>query len=392
VEYVGSSRLMTENEKSSRTMRIDLIPDAPSEPVGGQKKRVIVSSSARKGVHPPIQTPSQSPGLYGELLNSVYDAALITDLAGRVVDCNPRACEFFLLSHDALVQRAMPDLVSGADETLMGSLWRNLQNERFTLIQAYCVRGDGSYFPAEIAVNRLNLGESRLCFFVRDTTIRRQAEEMLRTEHNAIQNAGDGIAVADLRAVLEYVNPAVGRLWGRSKPEDLIGTDVRTLFRDEAQAEAMVREILDEQKTWSREMKAVSPSGEDFDVQVTAARNRNSDGEVVGMVFSFTDMSDRKRAEEALREAERHRVMLESLGAACHHLGQPATVLLGNLELLRARLGTEDKDACELLDSSIRSMDEIGSILHRLNQVNEYRTTCYLGESQESGGSRILEI
>lgn len=384
---------MTDSGKSSRTMRIDLIPDVPSEPVVGQKKRVVVSPSLRKGSPSnPAQSPSKAPGLYGELLNSVYDAALITDLTGRVVDCNPRACDFFLLPHDVLVQRTVSDLVSGADDTLMGSLWRNLQNERFTLIQAYCVRGDGSYFPAEIAVNRLNLGESRLCFFVRDITIRRQAEEMLRTEHNALQNAGDGIAVADLRAVLEYVNPAVGRLWGRSKPEELIGADVRSLFRDTEQAEVMVREILDEQKTWSREMKAVGLSGDDFDVQVTAARNRNSDGEVVGMVFSFTDVSDRKRAEEALREAERHRVMLESLGAACHHLGQPATVLLGNLELLRARLGVDDKEVCELLDSSIRSMDEIGSILHRLNQVNEYRTTCYMSGGQESGGSRILEI
>ena len=87
-------------------------------------------------------------------------------------------------------------MISGADQSLIDTLCENLENERFTLIQAYCVRKDGSFFPSEIAVNKLHLESKHLCFFLRDITVRRQAEEMLRTEHNAIQNSGSLLKIA----------------------------------------------------------------------------------------------------------------------------------------------------------------------------------------------------
>ena len=216
---------------------------------------------------------------------------------------------------------------------------------------------------------------------------------MLRTEHNALQNAGEGIAVADLDAILEYANPAMGRMWQCEQAEDLAGVRVRDLFQMKEAVEVMIGTVLREPQAWTGELTATSRGGAEFEVQVAAARNRNSDGEVVGMVLSFIDISDRKRAEEVSKKAEKQQVMLESLGAACHHLGQPATVVLGNLELLRTRLANAEPDVVELLDSSVRSMDDLGRVLHRLNQVNEYRTTCYIGDSQGQGdGSRILEI
>jgi hypothetical protein len=115
-----------------------------------------------------------------------------------------------------------------------------------------------------------------------------------------------------------------------------------------------------------------------FDVQISAARNRNADGESVGCVFSLVDISDRKRAEDAERELERRRVMLESLGAACHHLGQPATVLLANLGIIQKRWEIDDEVVMELVQGSITAAETLGDILHKLNTVNEYRTTAYL--------------
>jgi len=141
-------------------------------------------------------------------------------------------------------------------------------------------------------------------------------------------------------------------------------------------------------------MRASRPNGEEFDVQVSAACNRNSDGEMIGIVFSFVDISDRKRAEEAQREAERHRVMLESLGAACHHLGQPATVLMANLELIRRRLAEAEPSVRQLVDASVESVQKLGEILQKLQAVNAYQTTQYVEGERPDGAyeSRILKI
>ncbi|MDP6490505.1 MAG: hypothetical protein QGG69_01890, partial [Kiritimatiellia bacterium] len=108
---------------------------------------------------------------------------------------------------------------------------------------------------------------------------------------------------------------------------------------------------------------------------------------------SLADISDRKVAEAAARENEKHRVMLESLGAACHHLGQPATVLLANLGIIQKKLNSGDEVLPKLVDSSIDAVKTLGKILRKLNAVNEYKTTHYLGnEDNEGEGSRILEI
>jgi PAS domain S-box-containing protein len=387
---------MVTDKRLSQTMRIDLIPDVPVEPVKG--KRVIVTPPTRKFHKVEVKVPgaTQAPFGYQELLQSIYDAVLITDLSGRVVDANVRAIEFLFYERDELLNLSIFDIISGADESLLGTIWESLQNERHALLQAYCIRKDRSYFPAEIAVNKIRLGDIRLCFFVRDITVRRQQEEMLRTEHMAIQNAGNGIAIANMEAKLEYVNPAVARMWGYKHPDELIGVDARDLILNQEKAEEMVQTVLVERKLWMAQTQAKRNDNQGiFDVQISAACNINSDGETIGMVMSLVDISDQKRAEQAIREAERTRVMLESLGAACHHLGQPATVILANMGMLSAKLkDISDPMIRELIQSTLQASERLAEVLHKLNAANEYRTVCYIddGGKSETPGSRIVDI
>lgn len=385
---------MSSKRDFSRTMRIDLIPDVPTEPVDEKKERVVIATpGAVQGSQGEART-SGGDSRYEELLQSVYDAAIIVELDGTVADANVRAVEFFQYERDEICERSLFDLVSGADGELIAMLLENLQHERYALIQAYCVRRDGSFFPSEIAVNKLQLDEMHLCFFVRDVTVRRQSEEMLRTEHNAIQNSGNGIAVANIDAHMEYVNPAVAMMWGYDNAEVMVGVDVRDLFSERQEAEDMIGAVMKDHDTWTSETKARTRDDREFDVQISAACNRNSDGEPVGIVFSFVDISDRKRSEDIRRRAEQQRVMLESLGAACHHLGQPATVLLANLGVLRKRLEAADVQSAELVDTSIEAAKVLGEILHKLNEVTKYETTTYLRgpEGSDLPENRILKI
>ncbi len=374
----------------SRTMRIDLIPDIPSEPVK-DKRRVVVKLT--KTGEMPAPPPPAKASRYEELLDSIYDAAVITDLKGTITDANTRAVEFLLWTKEELSGISVGDIISGADTILLNNLCQNLEIQRFTLIQAYCVRKDGSFFPSEIAVNRLRSGSGSLCFFIRDITLRRQAEEMLRTEHNAIQNAANGIAITNLDGVLEYVNPAFASMVDGAKPEELAGASIYEIFDSNDMVEDMFRAVIKENRRWTGEVKAEMPSGRTLALEILATSNRNSDGETAGLVFSISDLSDRRRAEAAVRESERQRVMLESLGAACHHLGQPATVLMANLGLIRAKVGGDDPMLSEMIDGSLVAIRRLGDTLHKLNCVNEYRTTSYMSNVDESStSSRILDI
>jgi len=88
-----------------------------------------------------------------------------------------------------------------------------------------------------------------------------------------------------------------------------------------------------------------------------------------------------KQSIEDLLQAERQRVMIESLGAACHHLSQPMTSVMGNLGLLRESLGPDDADTREKISDILEWAEQVRRLLGQLQTLREYRSTPYLGDS-----------
>ena len=385
---------MSTKDEHSRTMRIDLIPQVPV-PSSGRSRDDLVITPASGGARIEASERAGPEPHFHRLLHALYDAVIVSDLNGKIVDINVRAEEFFHYAKSEVIGLSVLQIISGADATLLDTVNENLESERFTLIQAYCLREDGSYFPSEIVVSRIELEVPRLCFFVRDITVRRQAQEMLITEHNAIQNSSTGIVITDTDAVIEFANPATEKMWHCEDPSQLQGVGVGTLLKDPNEVTSIIETLKDSDgETWSGDLVGNRLDGTPFDIEVSAVPNRNADGDIIGYVFSLADIGDRKRASEAEQESERRRVMLESLGAACHHVSQPATILMGNLEMLRDHLSSADDEIKKLLKSSLAAMESIDDVLQRLKGASEYKTRSYLGgkEDEDSSGDRILDI
>jgi sigma-B regulation protein RsbU (phosphoserine phosphatase) len=285
--------------ESSRTMRIDLTPDLLEDKNIGK-----VAAPRRPTIR--VTKAKASGSMVGDsdfqqLLQNVYDGAVITDYSGRIVDANVRLSQFLGHEHDDLCRMEVFDLLYGADETLLPMIRENLANTRFVLLQAYFVRKDGTVFPTETAINRLFLsGEDYLCFFVRDISLRRQAEEQLRTEHTAIQLAGSGIAIADLQSRLMYGNPTALRMWGIENQEAAQKLTLSDLFKNPDLGTAIGNRVSTGE-AWCQEVEARRSDGSTFYVQAAATANFNTDDELVGIVLSFNDVTERKRA-EAQRE------------------------------------------------------------------------------------------
>lgn len=115
------------------------------------------------------------------LFDNLYDAALIADLSGNIVDANPRAshaCQYGVQEFRAM---NIARIILGVDGAVMKMICDNLTNDQFTLIQASCRRRDGTEFPGEISSSRIHLSSGDyLCFFIRDVSARREAEEQIQ--------------------------------------------------------------------------------------------------------------------------------------------------------------------------------------------------------------------
>ncbi len=170
---------MSQRFDPAKTMRIDLRReekgDARGDTVGARALGATSYRVQMREEHGEATTTE-----YERLLQSIYDAVLITDSGGHVVDFNNRSLEFFCYSAEELATATVMRLVAGVDENVMANIRRNLMQRRFTLIEGNCVRRDGSTFASEVAVNRLDFDpEGRLCFFVRDISVRKRAQAAL---------------------------------------------------------------------------------------------------------------------------------------------------------------------------------------------------------------------
>jgi PAS domain S-box-containing protein len=379
---MSTANPLSSGKHSAQTIRIDILPRFSDIDASGVSVRDVGA----------LRRTLLNVEDYRFLFENAYDATLLTHEDGRIIVANARAEWLLRCDEKALQEMNVQNIVSGMDETVLASINAGLQTARFMRITAWCARSEGEPFPAEIAVTRLEHGgEVWLCFFIRDETLKRRDEEALRTVHHAMQNAGTGIAVADLAGRLVHTNPALRRMW-RIADADVPSLTLAGLLGDPI-AEAVMTVIQpNAPSTWIHELPVHHDTEDPHWIQVSAAANTDSDNVATGVVLSFVDVSDRFRADAIERLHERDRVMAQSLGAVCHHLAQPTTVLLSSIEMLQRTANYDPALVESLLEMSMSAAEEIRQILRKLNELDVYKTVPYLASGTGKSATAIIAL
>ena len=89
-------------------------------------------------------------------------------------------------------------------------------------------------------------------------------------------------------------------------------------------------------------------------------------------------------------QVERSKVAMESLAGFCHALGQPATVLLSSIELLKMP-STDEALRNQILDICYDAVIEIRSLLAEMKQRREYVAEAYLANNAKAGNMISLK-
>ena len=85
------------------------------------------------------------------------------------------------------------------------------------------------------------------------------------------------------------------------------------------------------------------------------------------MVISVVDISDRRRAEIAELQIKHDRSIMEGISDTCHAIGQPATVLLSSLEILKDSPNIDFKARKEVEDMCYSAVLELRECLWEMN-------------------------
>jgi len=141
----------------------------------------------------------------------------------------------------------------------------------------------------------------------------KQAEEELKTKDDAMESSLSAIALSDIEGNLTYVNPSFLQMWGYVGEEEILGRPAIQFWQMEEQA-AEIQKALLEKKDWFGELTALKADESTFKAQISASLITDEEGNPKGTVASFVDITERKRAEEVLRQSEEKlRAMFESI-------------------------------------------------------------------------------
>ena len=304
------------------------------------------------------ETLRESEERFRALFEYASDAILVTDPAGpgRVLSANPAACRMFGYSTEEFVGLDRQSHLDTSDPRL-AELLRRRQGQAKAVAEVTCRRRNGSAFPAEFSTALFTdrMGQRRSVAIARDITERKQAEEALRRFELLASHTRDIVLFMrrDDGRILE-ANAAAHCAYGYSREEmlslsirDLRAPDTRPLT-DEQMGIADVRGLLFETAHQRK-------NGSTFPVEVSST-GATIDGTRT-LISVVRDITERKRAEDALREAnlqlaEADRRKNEFLAVLSHELRNPLAPIRNSTYILErsAPGGEQAKRAVAVID------------------------------------------
>ena len=151
--------------------------------------------------------------------------------------------------------------------------------------------------------------------FLIDITERKRAEEALRAaslySRTLIETSLDPLVTISAEGKITDVNAATEKITGMSR-ERLIGSDFTDYFTEPEMARAGYLKVFERGQVTDYPLAIRHTSGAITEVLYNASVYQNEQGEVIGVFAAARDITERKRAEEALRASEeKYRTLFE---------------------------------------------------------------------------------
>lgn len=255
---------------------------------------------------------------------------------------------------------------------------------------------DGTLFWCNLvgkAINPHNLSEGSI-WMARDITERKEAEEALRESEEKyrtlVDNMQDAVYRCDLNGNVVFTTPSAARLLGYSSVEELIGRNISKDFYYYPEERDKTLNILREQgKITNYEVILKRKDNKPVIISSNSQFYYDRDGKIIGVEGVYSDITERKRAEEEilrLNETLENRVRertaqleaankrLESFSySVSHDLRAPLRAIDGYTHILmeeyEPHLDNEGKRICTVISSETRRMNKLIDDLLSLSRL-----------------------
>ncbi|RFO98761.1 hypothetical protein DIC66_02470 [Rhodoferax lacus] len=291
----------------------------------------------------------------------------------HILRVNQAACDLHGYTEEQMLALTVPDLNPGMSMQNWDGHWKRLReagNMRFETVHRTQQNQD---IPVEAELNYFVFdGREYNLAFVRDLTVRKQAEaEVQRSAgllRSAIDAMDDAFVLFDAQDRMVYCNAKYAQLYPGMQDIVVPGARFEDMIRIGAQR-GLYRESIGREEEWIAMRLKAHREGNEARIQKRAdgrvmrvLDRRTPEGHIAGMRVDITDMV---RATEEAQEASRYKSQF--LANMSHEIRTPMNAILGLLSLLQnTALSPAQRDYASKTEGAAQSL------LHLLNDILDF--------------------
>lgn len=266
---------------------------------------------------------------YRGLYENMRDGCAAVDMEGRIVEFNPAFQHMLGYDSDQICRMTYEDITPRRWHRIESAILKEQVMIRgySDLYEKEYIRSDGTVFPVELRTYLLRDDEgrpTRMWAFVRDIEARKRANQAINESEEKYRllfaSVNEGILMLDMKGEAQSVNPKFTEITGYEESEivgksligiaKLLGTNVQRVI---ASFKAFIANKV-KATEWTIMKKGNIP----VDVYVFPSIIKKA-GKRIGVSAFIADISEQKRAEEALKESEeKYRTITENINVGIY--------------------------------------------------------------------------
>lgn len=311
------------------------------------------------------------------IIDSSDDPIISKDLNGTIISWNAAAVRLFGYKPEEIIGESILRLIPEELRHEEPEIIRKLRaGERIEHFETTRMKKSGEKFFVSLTISPVLdetgrvIGASK---FVRDISDRKRNDESRFRLAAIVDSADDAIVSKDLNGIVRTWNEGARRMFGYTADE-MVGQPILKLMPKELQHEEdeILRKLRAGERVEHYETTRKKKNGESVEVSVTISPIRDESGKVIGASKIARDISDRKRIERSLVQAEKLAATGRMATAIAHEINNPLESLM-NLIYLARRYSPSRGEAHELL---LTAEGELSRVCHLARQtLGYYRDT-----------------
>lgn len=309
--------------------------------------------------------------LYKSLFENSHSVMMIIDPdTGKILDANLAAVKFYNYSKQILLDMNINQINTLSKSEIKTEIALAKKENRNYYNFSHKLES-GEVKEVESYCGPIDFKNKKVIYsIVHDVTDKKKAQRNLKERESNIRaminSTASLIYLVQIDGTIINLNKPAAKLFDK-KPKEMLGENIKPYLseNDRIRLESYAKEVIKTQKSYNYQRER---DNKIYEVTFYPVFNKNHPLDQVCLVAR--DITDLKKTEKVF-------AAIETAGAICHEMNQPLQVVLGNLELIKLNLETDDENV-KFVNTMIEQTERLGEITKKLTHITRYETKEYI--------------